>query len=199
MAEVPEVAVAAVDRLDGGRDRHVVLGGSTSSASSRLRMCHSRQGAMIFSFGLSAMTVSSKRTWSLPLPVAPCATASAPSSSAISTMLLGDQRPGEAGAQQVLALVDRAGHHRRVDVVGDELLAQIFDVELAGAGRQRLRLQPGQLLFLAQVGAEADHLAAVVLDEPRHDARGVQPARVGEHDFVDGLLAADMGNSLVDW
>ena len=32
------------------------------------------------------MTVSSKRTWSLPLPVHPCATASAPSFSAISTM-----------------------------------------------------------------------------------------------------------------
>jgi hypothetical protein len=32
---------------------------------------------MIWSFGASAMYVSSNRHWSLPLPVAPCATAPA--------------------------------------------------------------------------------------------------------------------------
>ena len=36
-------------------------------------------------FGASALAVSSKRTWSLPLPVAPWAMASAPTSSAMST------------------------------------------------------------------------------------------------------------------
>jgi len=46
---------------------------------------HSRQGAMTVSCGASAAYVSSKRTWSFPFPVAPCATASARSLSAIST------------------------------------------------------------------------------------------------------------------
>ena len=46
---------------------------------------HSRHGAMTRSWGASAAYVSSKRTWSFPLPVAPWATASAPSLSATST------------------------------------------------------------------------------------------------------------------
>ena len=46
---------------------------------------HSRQGAITRSCGASAAYVSSKRTWSLPFPVAPCATASARSFNAIST------------------------------------------------------------------------------------------------------------------
>ena len=48
-----------------------------SMAASRV-MFRSRCGAMIFSSGASPFTARSKRTWSLPLPVAPCATASAP-------------------------------------------------------------------------------------------------------------------------
>ena len=32
---------------------------------------HSLQGAMIFMLGANALIVNSKRTWSLPLPVAP--------------------------------------------------------------------------------------------------------------------------------
>ena len=47
-----------------------------------------RQGAITLSLGLRAIMVSSKRTWSLPLPVQPCAMASAPSFSAISTIFL---------------------------------------------------------------------------------------------------------------
>ena len=41
---------------------------------------------MIFTFGMSAYAPSSKRTWSLPLPVAPWEMASAPVFFAISTM-----------------------------------------------------------------------------------------------------------------
>src|SRR6266513_1316719 len=43
--------------------------------SSRLWNFHSRHGAMTCSSGASAAYVSSKRTWSLPLPVQPCASA----------------------------------------------------------------------------------------------------------------------------
>ena len=46
---------------------------------------HSRHGAITPSSGASAAYVSSNRTWSLPLPVAPWATPSAPSRRAIST------------------------------------------------------------------------------------------------------------------
>src|ERR1035441_9570563 len=47
-------------------------------ASSRDLMDHSRQGAMTCRSGASALKVNSNRTWSFPLPVQPCAKASAP-------------------------------------------------------------------------------------------------------------------------
>ena len=48
-------------------------------------MSQVRQGAMIFMWGARDLMVSSKRTWSLPLPVAPWQMAVAPSFRAIST------------------------------------------------------------------------------------------------------------------
>jgi hypothetical protein len=51
-------------------------------ASSRLLISHVRQGATISISGAKAMYTSSKRTWSLPLPVQPCASACAPISCA---------------------------------------------------------------------------------------------------------------------
>ena len=44
-----------------------------------------RTGASTFRSGASARMLTSKRTWSLPLPVQPCATASAPCSRAAAT------------------------------------------------------------------------------------------------------------------
>ena len=49
---------------------------------------HSRHGAMTFKSGASAAKHDSKRTWSLPLPVQPCDSASAPTLRAISTCAL---------------------------------------------------------------------------------------------------------------
>ncbi len=46
---------------------------------------HSRIGASTTSVGAIAMAVTSKRTWSLPLPVQPCAIAVAPVSAATRT------------------------------------------------------------------------------------------------------------------
>ena len=51
-------------------------------------MAQLRTGATIFISGASVSTVPSMRTWSLPLPVQPCATASQPCSRAFSTAIL---------------------------------------------------------------------------------------------------------------
>ena len=48
-----------------------------SISSSLEYMCHSLKGAIIFNSGARAITVTSNLTWSLPLPVQPCATESA--------------------------------------------------------------------------------------------------------------------------
>jgi hypothetical protein len=75
---------------------------------------------------------SSKRTWSLPLPVAPWATASAPVILRDLDLALGDQRPGDRGAEQVLALIERIGAEHREDEVAHEFLAQILDEDVLG-------------------------------------------------------------------
>ncbi len=55
--------------------------------SSRVKP-HTRTGASTSRSGASARTDTSKRTWSLPLPVQPWATESAPNSRAASTRCL---------------------------------------------------------------------------------------------------------------
>src|SRR5260370_4548425 len=50
-------------------------------------MPHSRTGATTWRSGARAAVATSKRTWSLPLPVQPCATAWAPSRRATSTII----------------------------------------------------------------------------------------------------------------
>ena len=57
-------------------------------ASSRDLMSQMRHGAIIFISGAKALMVSSKRTWSLPLPVQPWQMAEQPSFLAISTSRL---------------------------------------------------------------------------------------------------------------
>ena len=98
---------------------------------------------------------------------------------------LGDQRPGDRGAEQVDALVERVHAHHREDEVADELLAQVLDVDLADA--QHLGLAAGrlELLALAEVGGEGHHLGAVGGLQPLEDDRGVEPAGVGENDLLD--------------
>ncbi len=98
---------------------------------------------------------------------------------------LGDQRARDRGSQQVRAFIDRVGAQHRKDVILDELFAQIADHDFARAGLNRFALDRLEILALAQVGAEGDHFAAVLLFQPAQNHRGIQSARVRQYDFVD--------------
>ena len=100
-------------------------------------------------------------------------------------LLLGDQRPRDRGAEQILALVERVGAEHREHVVAHELLAQVLDEDVLrlDAEQQRLLARRLKLLALAEIGGEGDHLAAIGGLQPFQDDRGVEPARIGEHDF----------------
>ncbi|OIQ66955.1 hypothetical protein GALL_514710 [mine drainage metagenome] len=107
----------------------------------------------------------------------------------------GDQRPGDRGAEQVLTLIDGVGAEHGEDEVADELLAHVLDEDV-------LRLHPGgerlgprrlDLLALAQVGGEGHDLRAIFRLQPLQDDRGVQPARIGEDDFLDRGSGHDEG------
>ena len=97
----------------------------------------------------------------------------------------GDQRPGERGAEQVVALVDRSRAQHRKDVVTDERFAEIDRVGLAGAGGERLLSRLFDLFSLADVGGESDDLCPVARLEPVQDYRGVEPTRIGQYHLVD--------------
>ena len=96
-----------------------------------------------------------------------------------------DQRAGDRGAEQVAALIDRARLEQRKQVVAHELLAQVLDIALRGVAGDRLLLQAAGLLGLADIGAIADHLAAVVLAQPGDDDACIEAAGVGQYNFVD--------------
>ena len=147
----------------------------------RNRSC--RQGRSPRSPGARAAAVSSKRTWSLPLPVAPCATAFAPSVWAISIMRLAMRGRAMLVPRKILPLVERPGLDHREDEIARELLAQIIDLAAARAGPERLRLQAVEFLRLAHIRAKRDHLRLVRFLQPTEDDRRVQPARIRDDDF----------------
>ena len=99
--------------------------------------------------------------------------------------LLGDDGARKAGAEQVLALIDRARFERREDIVVDELVGEIGDVQLARARLDRLLFKTLELLALTDVARDRDDLAAVViLFEPRDDYGRVQTARISQNHFL---------------
>ncbi len=103
-------------------------------------------------------------------------------------LALGDQRPGDRRAQQVLAFVNGVGAEHREHEVAHEFLAQIVDVDfldahLLGLGAGRL-----QLLALTDVGGEGHHLAVIVFLQPLQDHRGIQATGIGQHHFFNRQL-----------
>ncbi len=96
-------------------------------------------------------------------------------------LALGDQRPRDRGAEEIFALVERIGAEHREDEIAHEFLAQIVDEDLLDAHRLGLAPRRLQLLALADIGGEGDDLAAIGLLQPAQDDRGVEPARIGQH------------------
>src|SRR5256714_179672 len=101
--------------------------------------------------------------------------------------MLGDQRPGDRGAQEIFALVERVGAEHGEHELAHELLAQILDedVLLLDAHLQRLVARRLDFLALADVGGEGDHFAAVLVLQPLEDHRGVEAPGIGEHHLAD--------------
>ena len=64
-----------------------------------------------------------------------------------------------------------------------EHLAEILDIDFAGAGLDGLFVQRGEFLALADVAGHRDDLVIVVFLQPRNDDGCVQAARIGENDL----------------
>ena len=96
---------------------------------------------------------------------------------------LGDAGAGDRGAEQVAAFVDRAGLDHREDVVGGEVLLEVADEALRGAGGEGLLLEAVELVALADVGAVGDDFSVVLFLEPEKEHGGIQTSGVGDDDF----------------
>ena len=82
-------------------------------------------------------------------------------------------------------LVDPAGAHQLPQVLRDELLPQVFDIDFGSAGLAGLFFEAAKFVAaLADIAAHGHDFAAVILLEPWNDDRGIQPARVGERNFL---------------
>ncbi len=57
-------------------------------------------------------------------------------------LTFGDKRAGHGRAQKIFPLVDRPRHHGGKNVVGEELLPQVFDVNLTGTRCKGFLFQP---------------------------------------------------------
>src|SRR5438309_1247417 len=97
----------------------------------------------------------------------------------------GDQRARDRGGEQIIALILRIGAEHREDEVADELVAQIVDEDVFRTDAEHLRLGPRglDLFSLAEVGSEGHDLRVIFGLQPLQDDRGVEPARISEHDL----------------
>src|SRR5207249_4532755 len=117
---------------------------------------------------------------------------------------LGQHRARQRRAEQILAFVDRARLDSFPEIRGDELLAQVFDMDLRGARRERFLTHRLEIVALADVAHHGDDLASVILAQPRNDDRSVESARVRQdhslyvgHDFSFAGEAAVSSQSSV--
>ena len=99
-------------------------------------------------------------------------------------LLFRDQGAGDRGAEEIEPLIPRIGAKHRENVVPDEFLAQILDKNMLGlyAEQNRLLACRFQFLALAEIGSKGYDLAAISGLQPFENDRGVEAARIGEHD-----------------
>jgi hypothetical protein len=98
---------------------------------------------------------------------------------------LGNKRTGNRRAQKVDPFIKCIGPEHREHEIGDELLAQVLDIDFLDA--QHLGLAPRrlQLITLAQVSSKGDHFRTKLGLQPLQDDRRIKPTRIGQHDLLD--------------
>src|SRR5258708_6442460 len=99
-------------------------------------------------------------------------------------LALGDDGTRHGSAEEIGVFVDGAGAESRPNVIAHKFLAKILDVRGRSAGGKRFLARGFQVFLLADVTDYGDDFATVVFLEPRNDDGGIQPAGIGEYDFL---------------
>src|SRR6266851_4520424 len=107
---------------------------------------------------------------------------------------LAEDGAGHGRPEQIGVFVDGAGAQRRPDVVAHKFFAQVLDVGAGGAGGQRFFSRGFEIFLLADVADHGDDFALIIFLEPGNDDGSVEPAGIGEDDFL-GLVRLYFHNS----
>src|SRR6266487_4138646 len=86
----------------------------------------------------------------------------------------GDERTRDAGAEKILAFVDRSRLDHGEDEVAREFLAQIFDETFRCTGLERFLFKPVEFLLLPNVRAKRNDFGLIIFLEPAENDRGVE-------------------------
>ena len=97
---------------------------------------------------------------------------------------LGDEGTGDGGSHEIAAFIGGAGTEHGIDVVARELVAQVLDVGLGGAGLEGLGFHAVEIVLLTEIGGDGDDFIAALDDEPLEDDGGVETAGIRKDNFI---------------
>jgi len=137
VAQVPDVAIAAVNFLTARGDGNAAFFGVVETIFARLELPLAPRG---HDLQLGSQRLVSHLKAHLVVALARAAVADGSCAFALRhfDLMFRDYGSRQRGAKQIFVLIDRARFQRRPDVASQELFAQIFDHYLAGSGLVRL-------------------------------------------------------------
>ena len=95
-----------------------------------------------------------------------------------------NDRTSKGGTEEVLVFVHGTSLEGRPYIAGEEFLGEVNDEYLGSTGSKSLVMNDIQLVTLADIGADSDYFAVVVvLFEPGDNAGGVEAAGICQSDF----------------
>ena len=183
MAQVPDIAVAAVNLFPAGSHGDAALLGVIQAIFAGFQSPFAPR-----SNHLQFRSQCLKGMFKPHLIVA-LASASVGHSSSVFLerhfhLILGDHRTRQRRTQQILVLVYRSGPQRRENIVSKEFLAQINHCDLRRASLARLLHHLINVIALANVGDHGDDFTIVVFFQPGNNDGGVQSSGICQDNFL---------------
>ncbi len=109
-------------------------------------------------------------------------------------LILGNERASDGRTQQIVGFIGRMRTKHRVAVLLSELLTQILDDDFISAGLVGFFLDTFEFIALAQFAGKCHELhARIAFFKPGENDGGIQPAGVGEDDFL-GVFGCSHGS-----
>ena len=186
VADVPQIAIAAVNLFAAGGHGNSALLGVVETVFARLQIPLAPRRDH---FQLRSQRLIGKFKADLIVALAGAAVCDRGCAFAQRHfhLVLGDYRPRQRGSQQIFMLVHCTCLQRRKHVSGQKLLAHVFDDHLAGAGLVSFFDDGFDVVSLAHVSDHGDHVVGVVFLQPGNDDGGIEPSGISKNYFVSGI------------